>query len=233
MIGSMCGRFVLTNLAALLKLFPYITEQPSRAVARYNIAPGTPILAVANDKPDRYDHFLWGLIPTWAKDPSIGNKMINARAETLAEKNSFKNAYKRRRCLIPADGFYEWQRTKGGKQPMLAHLKNGEPFAFAGLWERWHGPDGEEIRSATIITTTPNELMKPIHDRMPVILHRRDFDRWLSPDEQPPSELNDLLKPFPADEMEAYPVSTRVNSPKNEGKDLVERVDMSTGELFG
>src|SRR3954471_10759528 len=135
----MCGRYTLINLAELTDLFPWIGEPPTDAAPRYNIAPTQPILAVANDKPERFDHFMWGLVPSWAKDPSIGSKMCNARGETVAEKNAFKNAYRRRRCLIPADGFYEWKRLADGKskQPMFIRMKNGKPFAFAGLWEYW------------------------------------------------------------------------------------------------
>src|SRR5688572_4962487 len=144
----MCGRYTLINLAHLTNLFPWITEPPVDVPARYNIAPSQPILAVGNDKPDHYDFFLWGLIPMWAKDPAIGNKLCNARGETLAEKNTFKHAYRRRRALIPADGFYEWKLNPDGKtkQPMFIRLKDGEPFAFAGLWETWHGPNGDDAR---------------------------------------------------------------------------------------
>src|SRR5688572_13677384 len=193
----MCGRYTLINLAHLTNLFPWITEPPVDVPARYNIAPTQPILAVGNDKPDHYDFFLWGLIPPWAKDPTTGNKLCNARAETLAEKNTFKNAYRRRRALIPADGFYEWKLNPDGKtkQPMFIRLKGGELFAFAGLWETWHGADGEEVRTATIITTRPNELMATIHDRMPVILPNDAMQRWLEPSEKQAGELNDLLVP--------------------------------------
>jgi putative SOS response-associated peptidase YedK len=231
----MCGRYTLINLAHLTNLFPWITEPPVDVPARYNIAPTQPILAVGNDKPDQYDFFLWGLIPAWAKDPTIGNKLCNARAETLAEKNTFKNAYRRRRALIPADGFYEWKLNADGKtkQPMFIRLKGGEPFAFAGLWETWHGADGEEIRSATIITTRPNELMSTMHDRMPVILPRDAMQRWLEPGEKMAGELDDLLQPYPAEAMEAYPISKDVNSPKNDGPELTRRVEAHPTTLFG
>lgn len=231
----MCGRYTLVNLAHLTQLFPWITEPPVDVPARYNIAPSQPILAVANEKPDQYDFFLWGLIPSWAKDPTIGNKLCNARGETLAEKNTFKNAYRRRRCLIPADGFYEWQLHADGKtkQPMYIRLKGSEAFAFAGLWEIWYGKDGEEIRSATIVTTRPNELMVTMHDRMPVILTGDAMKRWIDPGEKSAGELDDLLVPFAAEKMEAYPVSKNVNSPRNDGAKLIERVEPVKTTLFG
>lgn len=228
----MCGRYTLINLAQLSNLFPWIGEAPPADIPpRYNIAPTQPILAVSNEKPDKFDFFVWGLIPSWAKDPSIGNKLCNARAETLAEKNTFKNAFKRRRCLIPADGFYEWKLNADGKtkQPMYIRLKDGKPFSLAGLWETWHGGGGEEIRSATIITTRPNELMATMHDRMPVMLKSEDQKRWLEGGEG----VDELLAPYPVDQMEAYPISTRVNSPRNNSPDLITRVEPEKTTLFG
>ncbi|HSU66406.1 MAG TPA: SOS response-associated peptidase, partial [Tepidisphaeraceae bacterium] len=163
----MCGRYTLFRLEQLLKNFPWLAIPPGIG-PRYNIAPTQPVLAVANDRPDRLDLFHWGLIPSWAKDPAIGNRMINARGETLAEKPAFRTALQRRRCLIPADGFYEWRRdADGGKTPMYLRMKSGDPFMFAGLWESWHDPGRSELRSCTIITTTPNSLVESIHDRMP------------------------------------------------------------------
>ena len=231
----MCGRYTLVNLAHLTQLFPWITELPADLPPRYNIAPSQPILAVANDKPDQYDYFLWGLIPSWAKDPKIGNTMCNARGETLAVKNAFKNAYKRRRCLIPADGFYEWKLNADGKtkQPMYIRLKGGMPFALGGLWEYWADDKGNEMRSATIITTRPNTLMATMHDRMPVIIPQKQFDRWLKQGDTPPQELDDLIAPYPEDQMEAYPVSKNVNSPRNDGPELVKPVEPEKTTLFG
>jgi putative SOS response-associated peptidase YedK len=231
----MCGRYTLVNLAHLTDLFPWITETPEQIVPRYNIAPSQPILAVANDRPDRYDHFLWGLIPSWAKDPKIGMQMINARAETLREKNSFKNAYRRRRCLIPADGFYEWKLERDGKtkQPMYVRMKGGAAFALAGLWETWADDAGNEVRSATIITTKPNELMATMHDRMPVILDSKDHPRWLDRAEHAAGDLDDLLVPFAGEKMEAYPVSRQVNSPRNEGAELIKPIEIAPTTLFG
>ena len=233
----MCGRYTLVNLAHLTDLFPWITEPPADVPPRYNIAPSQPILAVANDHPDKYDFFFWGLVPSWAKDPTIGNKMCNARAETLAERNAFKNAYRRRRCLIPADGFYEWKLNPDGKtkQPTYIRMKGHKPFAMAGLWEQWQDEKGNELKSATIITTRANPLMATMHDRMPVILHEKDFRRWLDPKEHVSgSDFDDLLSPYPDAEMEAYPVSKDVNSPRNEGvARLIERVEPERTTLFG
>jgi putative SOS response-associated peptidase YedK len=232
----MCGRYTLVNLAQLVDLFPWITEPPVEIAPRYNIAPTQPILAIPNDRPDQYDHFFWGLVPSWAKDPTIGSKMINARCETLAEKNAFKNAYRRRRCLIPADGFYEWKLNPDGKskQPMYVRLKSRRPFALAGLWENWQDAKGNELRSATIITTRPNALTKTLHDRMPVILAETDFKRWLdSSDHADPCDQDDLLVPYPAEEMEMYPVSRQVNSPRNEGAALIAPVEPERTTLFG
>jgi putative SOS response-associated peptidase YedK len=230
-----CGRYTLINLAELTDLFPWIHGTPPDEAARYNIAPSQPILAVANDHPDRYDHFLWGLIPPWAKDSSIGNKMCNARGETIAEKSAFRNAYKRRRCLIPADGFYEWKLQPDGKskQPMYIRMKSGKPFALAGLWETWQDDRGSEIRSATIITTRPNALVAMMHDRMPLILKPADFERWLAKSEVKPGELDHLIAPFGGEAMEAYPISRQVNSPRNEGPELIERVEPERTTLFG
>jgi len=236
-IGIMCGRYTLVNLAHLVDLFPWIREAPE-APPRYNIAPTQPILSVPNTDNPKLEFFVWGLIPFWAKDPSIGSQMCNARAETLAEKNSYKHALRRRRCLIPADGFYEWKHVPGSKvkQPMYIRMKSGEPFAFAGLWENWNSPDGSQVKSATIITTEPNALVAPIHNRMPVIVRREDYRKWLDPGEKKPEEIGELtalLKPYPAHEMEVYPISTRVNSAKNEGAELIERVDPGPESLFG
>lgn len=218
----MCGRYTLINLAALTQAFPWIDEPPPEQTPRYNIAPTQPILVVANNRADRFEHFHWGLIPSWARDPAIGNRMINARAETLAEKPAFRTALRRRRCLVPADGFYEWKKDPGGKTktPMRITMAAGEVFAFAGLWDAWHAPDGSVLPSCTLITTAPNELMSDIHDRMPVILKREDYDAWLDPAEREADELTALLKPYLASEMTATPVSRTVNNPKNESPGL-------------
>jgi len=218
----MCGRFVLTSDGNTLQLALNLKDVPDVHTARFNIAPSQPIAVVANEHPDELTFHKWGLVPSWAKDPSMGNKMINARSETAAEKPAFRAAFKRRRCLIPADGFFEWQKRPGGKQPMFIYLKNQPVFAFAGLWEIWYSPEGDELRTATILTTEPNEFMAEIHNRMPVILRPEDYEAWLSPDEQKASDLEPLLRPFDANRMEAYPVSTFVNSPANDTPEKIE-----------
>lgn len=220
----MCGRFTLAlDLEGLRQSFPWLALPERDLRPRYNIAPTQPVAVVANNHPQQLDFFVWGLIPPWAKDPTIGSRLINARAETLAEKPAFRNAYRRRRCLILADGFYEWRKEAGTahKTPMYIRLKSGEPFAFAGLWEVWNSPLGDVVLSCTIITTAANDLVATIHDRMPVILPREAYDRWLDPAEQRPTELAPLLKPYPAEEMEAYAVSTQVNNSAYDGPECI------------
>ncbi len=219
----MCGRFTLTvDPADLQDAFSdYIF--PAEFAPRFNIAPTQPILAIPNDGKHTADFFIWGLIPTWAKDPSIGNRLINARAETLAEKPSFRGSFKYHRCLILADGFYEWKSQPGTKTktPYFIHLKNRRPFAFAGLWDEWNSPDGSQIKSGTIITTHPNELMASLHNRMPVILAPSAYAQWLDPAAQSPENLQSLLKPYPPEEMIAHPVSTLVNNPAHDRPECV------------
>jgi len=223
----MCGRFTLTiNPADLRDTFSdYIF--PSQFGPRFNIAPSQPVLAIPNDEKNTADFFIWGLIPMWAKDPSIGNRFINARGETVAEKPSFRGSFKYKRCLILADGFYEWKANSGKKTktPFYIHMKNRRPFALAGLWDVWEGPDGSNIKTCTIITTTPNELMEHVHDRMPVILHPRDYAKWLDVSPQTPENLLPLIKPYPADEMSAYRVSPLVNRPVNDTPELIVPVE--------
>jgi putative SOS response-associated peptidase YedK len=154
----------------------------------------------------------WGLIPSWAKDASVGAKLINARSETVTEKPSFREAFKKRRCIIPADGFYKWQRTSGKKQPYFFHMRDDHPFGFAGLWDRWKSQDGEIIETCIILTTEANKVLSPVHDRMPVILHPEDYELWLDEDVR-----LELLRPFDVSEMDGYPVSTLVNSPRSQG----------------
>jgi putative SOS response-associated peptidase YedK len=222
----MCGRFTLTaDPNDLREAFPWVNI-PEGVGPRYNIAPSQPVAVIPNDGKNQLDFFLWGLIPSWAKDPAIGNRMINARAETLSEKPSFRTAFRRRRCLIPASGFFEWKQEPGrkAKTPMYIRLKSGKPFALAGLWERWDAPDGSTIFSCTIVTTQPNELMQVIHNRMPVILPSQAYSLWLDPAEPPASKLSELLLPYPAREMTAFPVSTMVNSPANDLPACIESV---------
>ena len=223
----MCGRFTLTaDPNDLREAFPWLNI-PQPLQPRYNIAPSQPVAVVANDGKHTLDYFVWGLVPSWAKDPSIGSRMINARAETLVEKPSYRNAFRRRRCLILADGFYEWKapQAKGSKTPMYIQLKGGKPFALAGLWEDWNSPEGSRILSCTIITTQPNDFMKNIHDRMPVILPESAYQTWLNPMEMNPALLQPLLQPYPAQAMSAYQVSTLVNSPANELADCIQPVN--------
>ena len=222
----MCGRFTLTvNPEEIQEIFLDL-QGAENIRPRYNIAPSQPVAVIANNAPNRLDYFVWGLIPSWAKDPSMGSRMINARSETLAEKPSFRTAFRRRRCLIPADGFYEWKQEAGQKRktPMYIRLASGKPFAFAGLWDNWQSPDGSNILSCTIITTQPNELMQSIHNRMPVILPPSAYAQWLQPGEADTAALLPLLAPYPAGEMLAYPVSTLVNSPANELADCIKPV---------
>lgn len=219
----MCGRFTLTIDPAELREAFADYSFPDQFAPRFNIAPTQPILAISNDARNRADFFIWGLIPSWAKDPSIGSRLINARAETLAEKPAFRGSYKYKRCLILADGFYEWQAQPSGKTkiPYFIFTRDHHPFAFAGLWDEWHSPDGGSIRTATIITTSPNELMAKLHNRMPVILSPRDYAQWLDSASRSSESLAALLKPYPAEEMSAHPVSTLVNSPSNDRAELI------------
>lgn len=222
----MCGRYTLTAKPGQVSEAFGGIEVPEELTPRYNVAPTQSVAVIANNNPDKVELFQWGLVPPWAKDPAIGNKMINARAETLGEKRSFTPAYKRRRCLILADGFYEWRRRPDSKTkiPMYIKLLSGDLFAFAGLWESWNGSDGAHILSCTIITTEPNELMAEIHNRMPVILPPEAYARWLDPGEHSPAELNDLLQPFPASLMTAHRVSPIVNNPRNDSPECIEAV---------
>ena len=204
----MCGRFTLTvDPAEIADTFGSFTF-PAQFAPRYNIAPTQPVLAIPNDAKNKADFFIWGLIPSWAKDPSIGNKLINARGETIAEKPSFRGGFKYKRCLILTDGFYEWKTQPGQKTktPYFIYMKDRQPFAFAGLWDEWQSPEGSSIRTCTIITTEPNELMSSLHNRMPVILDPKDYDLWLDATPQTPDKLIHLINPFPADAMSAHPV---------------------------
>lgn len=219
----MCGRYTLRTRLNQLLLFS-TAESQIEWEPRFNIAPTQQVAALRSglDPLSRELVLLrWGLIPTWADDPKIGNRMINARAETVAEKPSFKSALKRRRCLVLADGFYEWKKEGKSKQPYFIRMQGDRPFAFAGLWERW-SKSGSPIESCSIITTSANALMSELHHRMPVILSEADADVWLDQGIEQPEPLLSLLDPYPDDEMEAYPVSTLVNSPKNESSQCIE-----------
>lgn len=220
----MCGRFTLFDSSASVAEGFGLGDAPSLP-PRYNIAPSQEVAAVRIPPEGSAKELVllrWGLIPSWAKDPSIGNRMINARSETAAEKPSFRSAIRRRRCLVPANGFYEWKRTIGRKQPYFIGMRDRKIFAFGGIWEAWEGAGGEAVLSCALLTTGPNDLLRPIHDRMPVIIAPGDFDLWLSPEVQDPEAIAPLFQPFPPEEMTAYPVRTAVNNPKTDAPDLIE-----------
>ncbi len=221
----MCGRYTLSTPGdAVAELFR-LDSTPDLS-PRYNIAPTQEAAVVRSTGGRRaLDHLRWGLVPYWAKEPSIGNRMINARSETAAEKPAFRSSLRRRRCLVAADGFFEWRRTAAGKQPYLLRLAGGGPFAFAGLWDRWVPHAGAAIESFTILTTRPNELVGAIHDRMPVILPPRDHELWLDPGEARPQRLAPLLRPFSAAEMTVFPVPSLVNRPANDTPECIEPLD--------
>lgn len=213
---QMCGRYTLTKTHPELQARFDFKAGGFDWLPRYNIAPTQPVLAILDDGQRHAELLHWGLIPSWARDRSIGSRMINARAETVAEKPSFRGAMRSRRCLVLADGYYEWRKEAGRRVPMHITLKTGEAFAFAGLWETWRATSGELVRSCTVVTTAANSFTQPIHDRMPVILPRDAEGTWLDPRAERASALTGLLRPYAAGEMKAHPVSTLVNSPKND-----------------
>lgn len=219
----MCGRFTLLIPGEELAESFQLESAPTLA-PRYNIAPTQPVAAVRHNS-DRgrreLVHMHWGLVPFWAKDPSIGSRMINARSETVSEKPAFRAAFKYRRCIVPASGFYEWRKQNGHKQPYYIHHKDGAPLALAGLWEHWQSADGSELESCTILTTTPNDMMRDLHNRMPVILEPADYDVWLQSDGQNQGELQHLLRPAADEMLTAYPVTTFVNRPQNDAPDCI------------
>lgn len=222
----MCGRFTLRSAPKLVAELFELPELPLFE-ARYNIAPTQMVGAVRMNGERHFVSLRWGLIPAWAKDPSFGAKTINARAETVTEKPAFRTAFQRRRCLVVADGFYEWQRIGRAKQPMYIVMKDDRPFALAGLWERWRG-ESEVIESCTILTTRANALLGKIHDRMPVILAREDYNLWLDPECDPARALVPLLQPYPDDEMKMYPVSSKVNNARHESADCMEPISVQS-----
>lgn len=238
----MCGRYALTSPPELIATLFGITLL-GQMRARYNIAPtqSAPVVRrVTSASARTLDPLWWGLIPGWAKDEKIGIQTINARAETADVRPAFRNAFRHRRCLVPADGFYEWKQiTPKKKQPYFIHRKDAAPIAFAGLWERWRRPDDperEEIETYTILTVTANDLLRPLHDRMPAIIGPEDFEAWLDPDLTDPACVKPLLRPFGADALDLYPVSTFVNRPANDGPRCIEKVapesDPEDGGLF-
>lgn len=223
----MCGRFALPIPAKSLAEHFSSNEFPGYE-PRYNIAPTQYIPGIIKDQASGerlMKPFHWGLIPSWAKDRKIGTKLINARAETIAEKPSFRSAFMKRRCLVPASGFYEWKKLEHGKQPYYIRMLDEKPFAFAGLWEQWRGEPEGPVDSCTIITTEPNELLRQLHNRMPVILNPGDYDDWLDPDNNDKSALQHLLKPYPPGLMTSFPVSRHVNKPVNNDPACIQPVE--------
>jgi putative SOS response-associated peptidase YedK len=219
----MCGRFTLrSSVKEIAEALEAVSDKINEDKARYNIAPTQTIVA-ARESADVRElvQLKWGLVPAWAKDPSIGSRLINARSETVAEKPSFKEALRLRRCLIPASGFYEWKRTEtGNKQPFYFKMRDEQPFAFAGLWERW-GEGRDTVESCTILTTEANELLAPVHDRMPVIVAPKDYGLWLDQKMNKADQLTPLLRPYPAKEMTSHPVSSSVNNPRYDHEDML------------
>ncbi len=224
----MCGRFTLRTPASELAEIFEVEARPNLA-ARYNIAPSQDILvtrAAGGEGAKREFAMLrWGLVPHWAKDPAIGNRMINARAETVADKPSFRDSYRRRRCLVPADGFYEWRKSPdGAKQPYHIRLSGDAPFAIAGLWDSWRAPDGDFLETCSLITTEANSIIEPIHHRMPVILPRDAYHRWLD-GQSTPDALGALLRPYPSDDLAAFAVSPWVNNARHDDEACLESAD--------
>lgn len=232
-----CGRSSLTKTEKELeKRFQatFYSEELERynPLPNYNVAPSHMMPVIAHMDRDHFSPMRWGLIPFWAKDMKIGYKMINARVETLLQKNTFKSIVSRQRCIVPADGFYEWQKTPKGKQAFYIKTKDQEIFSMAGLWEKWKSPEGVEIQSFTVITQAPNTLMEGIHDRMPAILTPEQEDIWLGNDLSP-EELIAIIQPYPSELMEAFPVSDKVNNVRNNGPLLIEKVesDKDSGQM--
>jgi putative SOS response-associated peptidase YedK len=223
----MCGRYTLTVKPEDLKERFHLDSADATSAPRFNVAPTQDVPVVLNESPTRLSLVQWGLIPSWAKDPGIGAQLINARAETVAEKPSFRNAFKKRRCLVLADSFYEWRKDGEGsrpsKTPLRITLKAGEPFAMAGLWEVWTSPEGEKRRTCTIITTEANDLLASIHDRMPVILPPDQELRWLD-DNLDAENLKGLLQPYPSNLLSFYEVSRRVNATQNDDPSVIDPV---------
>lgn len=220
----MCGRFTTTiALEELLKYF-HIDSVKGNYSPLYNAAPTQNIPVILGKNPRLLVFFRWGLIPYWAKDISIGSKLINARAETLLDKPSFRDSFKKRRCIIVADSFFEWKKCANKKIPYRIFMKDKTPFAMAGLWEKWSPPQGSPLLTCTIITTEANSLLEPLHHRMPVILKPEETATWLDPSQQNPAQIKYLLKPYPSEDMEYYTVSSLVNSPSNTSPDIIKRI---------
>jgi putative SOS response-associated peptidase YedK len=224
----MCGRYRLSRRKELIEEYFQTVSGDDDWNPRYNIAPSQPVVTIRQDAREpirKLSMMRWGLVPSWAKDPNIGYKTINARAETVATTASFREPFKSQRCLIPADGFYEWQRNGKTKQPYCFEVSGGELFAFAGLWDRWKNPQGNVVESCTILTTTPNSLLADLHDRMPVILGHDDYDLWLDPAFKNVASFSEMLKPYDTALMRRYPVSTRVNQVLNDDAECARPLD--------
>jgi len=228
----MCGRFTLTLDPVELRQAFDLGEFPEEWIPRYNIAPTQPVAVVADATTRKVEFMRWGLVPSWAKDLAIGSKLINARSETIAEKPSFRSAFAKRRCLIMADGFYEWQKTgpKSPSIPYYIHMEDSAPFMFAGLWEFWRSPEGDGLTTCTIITTAANARVAPIHDRMPVIFNPQTAWDWLNP--LAPEKLTEMLQPYPAEEMVAYRVSRMVNDGNKDSSALIKPTTEWGSEVF-
>lgn len=222
----MCGRFVRkSTLEEIAEAFDLdISGIDFELSPSYNVAPGQPVAAAVFDGGRKLKTYRWGLVPFWSRDEKAGYRMINARAETLGEKPGFRAAFAKRRCIVVADGFYEWRQEGKSKTPFYVRLKDGRPFGLAGLYEHWKSPDGKALDTCAIITTSANELMKPIHDRMPVILDKKSYGAWLDTDAKDPHRLAELLKPFDPDKMGSYKVSQLVNSPKNDSPECIKLI---------
>jgi putative SOS response-associated peptidase YedK len=234
----MCGRVTIAEVEEIHAELRALSVELEGIQPRYNVPPSEPLPAVRVRDGQREAAWLrWGLIPWWAHDPAIGSRMANARCETAAEKPAFRDAMRARRCLILVDGFYEWRAGTRPKQPYLFRMRGGKAFAIGGLWESWLDPNGGRLETCTILTTEPNALVAPLHDRMPVIVRREDYDRWLDPATTDPEALRSVVTPFDADAMESWPVSTRVNTPANDDAQLLEPVTVTLREenldLFG
>ena len=221
--GPMCGRFALTHVAGFWSRFAVI-DHHAKLVPRFNIAPSQLVPIVISGSENKAIMMKWGLVPFWAKDPKIGNRMINARAETVSTKPAFRTSFKRKRCLVPTTGFYEWKRAKAGKIPHYIHMKDDSYFAFAGLYDRWKTPEGGDLFTFTIVTTEANALMAKIHNRMPVILDASDEELWISKEPLSEADSQRILVPYSSRGLEAYEVSKAVNSPVNDSEGLIEPV---------
>ena len=223
----MCGRYAFFSPAEAVRRVFALDDVPEFE-PRYNVAPtqDVPAVRAGGEGARAFAMLHWGLVPKWAKEKAIGNRMINARSESLAEKPSFRDAFKKRRCLVLADGWYEWQVAPGGKQPWFIRMKDARPFAFAGLWERWKDPaSGAQLESCTIVTTEAAESLRKIHERMPVVLAEADWDRWLDTAFSDTDKLSELLRPYDPKSLEAWKVGREVNAPKNQGPELIAAAD--------